>query len=93
MLRVGLRLRGTKANGSTFDETVSTAVVSKGGFSCNSLTWLTEGAVVDVFLIAKNERPLGSAKVVHVERVSDPWFALSFALNVPRTDWFLIPED
>jgi hypothetical protein len=88
-----LRLRGTKGDGIVFDEAVGTATVSSGGFSCTALTRLTEGAVVDVFLIARNERPLGSAKVVRVERVSDPWFTYSFALIIPRTDWFLVPED
>jgi hypothetical protein len=93
ILRVGLRLRGTKGDGIAFDEAVGTATVSSGGFSCTALTRLAEGAVADVFLIAKNERPLGSAKVVRVERVSDPWSTYSFALTNPRTDWFLVPED
>jgi hypothetical protein len=85
-----LRLRGTTGN-DAFDETVSTAVVSAGGFSCNCLTYLPDGTPVDVFLLA-DERPLGSAKVVRVERVSDPWFNCSFAFARPSHNWFLVRE-
>jgi hypothetical protein len=92
ILRVGLRLRGTKVDGNKLDETVATSVVSAGGFACNCLTFLTEGTLVEVFLLAKNEQSLGSARVVRAERISDLWFNCSFALEEPRHDWFLIRE-
>jgi hypothetical protein len=92
ILRVGLTLRGTKGDGSAFEETVSTSVVSAGGFACNCLTYLAEGTLVDVFLLAKNEGPFGSAKVVRVEPTSPPWYNYSFALAKPTQNWFLVRE-
>jgi hypothetical protein len=91
-LRIAVKLRGTKSDGSPFEELTSTAVVSAGGFSCNSLVALTEGALVDVYLVAKEERRLGSARIVRVERISDPWFTYSVALEKPESNWFLVRE-
>jgi hypothetical protein len=91
ILRIGLRLRGTKADGGAFNENVVTAVVSDGGFSCNCLAHLPEGTVVESFLLA-NEHSLGSAKVVRVQPTGPPWYNYSFALEKPRRDWFLVPE-
>jgi len=53
---------------------------------------LTEGALVDVYLVAKEERRLGSARIVRVERISDPWFTYSVALEKPESNWFLVRE-
>jgi hypothetical protein len=91
-LRVAVKLHGTKSDGSAFEELTSTAVVSAGGFSCNSLVALAEGATVDVYLVAKDQRRLGSARIVRVERISDPWFTYSVALEKPETNWFLVRE-
>jgi hypothetical protein len=91
ILRVALRLQGTKSDGAPFDETVSTSVVSAGGFACNCLTHLAEESRVEVYLLA-GERPLGTAKVVRVVTTSPPWYSYGFALTRPRDNWFLVPE-
>jgi hypothetical protein len=91
ILRIGLRLKGTKGDGAAFEETVSTSVVSAGGFACTCLTYLAEGTVVDVFLLA-NERLLDSAKVLRVEPTSPPWYNYSFAFAKPSDNWFLVRE-
>jgi hypothetical protein len=91
-LRIAVKLRGIKGDGGAFEELTSTAVVSAGGFSCNSLVALAEGALVEVYLVAKDERRLGSARIVRVESVSDPWFTYSVALEKPATNWFLVRE-
>lgn len=91
ILRVGLRLKGIKSDGTAFDETVSTSVVSAGGFACNCLAHLAEGTRVEVYLLA-SERHLGPAKAVRVEPTSPPWYNYSFALMNPRNNWFLVPE-
>jgi PilZ domain-containing protein len=91
ILRVALRLRGAKSDGTAFDETVSTSVVSAGGFACNCLTHLTEGSLAEVYLLA-SEQLLGSAKVVRVEPTSPPWYNYGFALTKPTLNWFLVPE-
>lgn len=93
ILRIALRLKGKKADGAEFNETTATAVVSAGGFSCNCLTRLTEGASVDVFLLAKGELSLGSARVVRVEPTSPPWLNCSFAFDKPIRSWFLVREE
>jgi hypothetical protein len=93
IVRVALRLRGTKGDGSEFNEATATAVVSAGGFSCNCLTHLAEGTVVDVSLLGKDERLLGSARVVRVAPTSPPWFNYSFALAKPSYTWFLVREE
>jgi hypothetical protein len=94
ILRIGLRLRGLKADGAAFEETVSTSVVSAGGFACNCLTYLVEGAPVDVLLLAKgSERLLGSAEVVRVKPTSPPWYDYSFAFVKPSNNWFLVREE
>jgi hypothetical protein len=91
ILRVGLRLRGIKNDGTAFEETVSTSVVSDGGFACNCLAYLAEGTPAEVYLLA-GERPLGSAKVVRVEASSPPWHSYGFAFSKPSHTWFLVPE-
>jgi hypothetical protein len=91
VLRVGLRLRGTKGDGAAFEEAVSTSVVSAGGFACNCLTYLAEGTPVGVFLLS-DERLVGGATVVRVEQTSPPWHNYGFAFAKPTHNWFLVRE-
>lgn len=93
ILRVALRLRGTRNRGAEFNETTGTTVVSAGGFSCNCLTHLAEETLMDVFLLAKGGLSLGSARVVRVEPTSPPWLNYSFAFDKPIHNWFLVREE
>jgi hypothetical protein len=92
ILRIALRLKGKKGDSVEFNETTATTAVGAGGFSCNCLTHLVEGALVDVFLLAKGELSLGTAKVVRVEATSPPWLTYSFVFDKPIHSWFLVRE-
>jgi len=94
-LSIALRLRGTKTDGTAFEETTSTEVVSAGGFGCKCIAHLAKDTLVDVFLLIRGneERPIGRAQVVRAEPSSSPWHSYSFALLNAHDDWFLVPDE
>jgi hypothetical protein len=92
---VTIRLYGTKADGTSFQETTSTESVSAGGFGCRCLADLPNGTLVEVIVVAgRTERLLGSACIVGTQTSASPWRRYNFALmgNVDE-GWFLIPDD
>jgi hypothetical protein len=66
-MRIALKLRGTDANGKSFEELTATENVSAEGFLCNCAHPLVKDAVVDVFLVGATERFVGRAKIVRKE--------------------------
>lgn len=94
-MRISLKIRGAKSDGTAFHETTSTEVVSAGGFSCRCVAELGSKAPVDVFLLARGneERLIGPAHVVRVDPSSSPWHSCSFAFLDAHIDWFLVPDE
>jgi len=93
-ISIALKLRGSKTDGTAFQETTSTESVGAGGFGCRCLVDLPSGFLVDVFLVAagSEERPIGSARVVGIRETSLPWRRYSFALLNADHEWYLVPD-
>jgi response regulator RpfG family c-di-GMP phosphodiesterase len=88
-MRTILKLRGTDARGHDFDELTATENVSAGGFLCNSTTTLEEGAVVEVSLVAEEERYAGRARLAHKEDFVGPWQRYGFQFEEKTKVWIL----
>jgi twitching motility two-component system response regulator PilG len=65
-IRLMLKLRGTKQDGTSFEARAETENISKGGFLCTCTTRLEEGATVEVLLRGENDYNLGNARVVRI---------------------------
>lgn len=89
-MRILLRLRGTDANGTAFNESSTTENVSAGGFLCNCASTLVKGAPVDVFLTSGGvERHAGRAHVVRKESTGAAWNRYGFQFEETTSDWVL----
>ena len=88
-MRTILKLRGTDARGHNFDELTATENVSAGGFLCNSTTPLNEGAIVEVSLVANEERYAGKARLAHKEDFVGAWQRYGFQFEEKTKEWVL----
>ena len=88
-MRTILKLRGTDARGQNFDELTATENVSAGGFLCNSTTPLNEGAIVEVSLVADEERYAGKARLAHKEDFVGAWQRYGFQFEEKTSEWVL----
>jgi len=89
-MRVILKLRGTDANGKSFEEPTTTEDVSVGGFLCGCVATLTKGAPVEVYLTSGGqERHAGTAKVVRKESTGSPLHRYGFQFVNTTSDWVL----
>ena len=88
-MRVGLKLRGTDAAGNRFEEVTATENVSAGGFLCNCAASLTQGDLLEVFLISGSERFVGRARVVRKEGSETTWQRYGFQLEEKTGQWVL----
>ncbi len=88
-MRVALKLRGTDAVGTLFEEQTATENVSAGGFLCNCAAVLTQNAIVEVFLTSGSERYVGRARMVRKESVMASWQRYGFQLEEKTGEWVL----
>jgi hypothetical protein len=88
-MHIGLMLRGTDAAGKTIEELTTTENASAGGFLCNSIASLVQGAVVEVFLSSGTERFVGKARVVRREAPGAPWQRYGFQFVENNSEWVL----
>jgi len=70
-LRLLLKLKGTKQDGTSFEARAETENISRGGFLCTCTARLEEGATVEVLLRGENEYNLGNARVVRILEVDE----------------------
>lgn len=88
-VRVFLLLRGTEASGNRFEASATTDNVSAGGFLCSCTSPLQKDAIVDVFLVAPQERFAGRARVVRRESPNAPWQQYGFQFTELTGEWIL----
>lgn len=88
-MQIGLRLRGRDAAGKTIEELTTTENASAGGFLCNCVASLVQGAVVEVFLSSGTERFVGKAHVVRKEAPGAPWQRYGFQFVEKNSEWVL----
>lgn len=86
-MRLILRLSGTDANGSPFEELTTTENVSAGGFLCGCKAALVKDATVDVFISGEHERFVGRARVARREAPGAPWQRYGFVLQEKTSEW------
>ncbi len=65
-IRLMLKLKGTKQDGTSFEARAETENISKGGFLCTCSARLEEGATVEVHLRGENDYNMGNARVVRI---------------------------
>lgn len=87
-VRVLLKLKGRKKDGSLFEVRVDTDNMSNGGFLCACASSLEEIATAEVFLCGDGEHRLGRARPVRVERneALDIRYAFQFITPVIEAD-------
>jgi len=88
-MQIGLKLRGRDATGKTMEEMTTTENASAGGFLCNCVASLVQGAVVEVFLSSGTERFVGKAYVVRKEAPGAPWQRYGFQFVEKNSEWVL----
>lgn len=91
-LRVLIKLRGTDANGNSFEESTTTDNVSAGGFLCPCRTPLNKDTKVEVYLLSGQEQFAGRARVARREAPGAPWQRYGFELFERTGAWVLQPS-
>ena len=88
-MRLALKLKGTDASGSPFEELTETQNVSAGGFLCSCQTPLMQDSSVDVLLVSGGERYVGRARVARQEAPGAPWQRYGFQFKEKNSEWVL----
>jgi hypothetical protein len=91
-MRVILKLKGTDAEGKSFELKTNTENVSAGGFLCACSATLLKGTPVEVFLMGDHERFVGKARVVRRDSPRTPWQHYAFQFTEMTSDWILQPN-
>ena len=89
-MRVPIRLRGSDADGKSFEHATTTDNVSAGGFLAVCTASLVKGTPVEVFLsVGGQERYAGRAQPVRKESPGSPWQRYGFEFLETTSDWVL----
>jgi CheY-like chemotaxis protein len=88
-LSVALKLKGTDADGATFEVVTHTENVSASGFRCICTVKLKIDSVVEVFTVYEQEQYAGKARLIWVESHNTAWVLAGFRfVDKPRL-WVL----
>ncbi len=88
-LRVILKLVGTDVHGKKFELLTTTDSVSASGFLCSCTAALRKDSVVEVFLVAGEERSVGRARAVSAEWLDTPLPRYGFRFLEKPSQWIL----
>ena len=83
-VRVLLKLKGIRKDGTSFEVRVDTDNMSNGGFLCACASSLEDIANAEVFLCDDGEHRLGRARPVRVEKTETFDFRYAFQFIAPR---------
>ncbi len=86
-MRIVMKLRGTDANETQFEELTATEDASASGFLCRCTASLKRGTKVEVWLAGDRERRAGTAEVVRRESPNTPWQRYGFHLVERTSEW------
>lgn len=87
--KVTLKLVAQDENNNPKVEMVTTENISAGGFLCASLAAMLKGVVLDVYLSGQEERYVGKARVVRIEKSGTPGQKYGFQFIERTKDWLL----
>jgi CheY-like chemotaxis protein len=89
-MRVPVKLRGTDANGKTFELATTTDNVSARGLLAVCTVSLVKGAPVEVYVTAGGQdRLAGRARAVRKDAPGSPWQRYGFEFLETTSDWVL----
>ena len=88
-LRVPLRLAGTDENGEPFGIHTTTENVSRSGFLCACAVALSQGSVVDVYLVGGQEELVGKARIIRSEWTETPYPRYGCRFTEKASHWVL----
>ncbi len=88
-MRLGLKLNGKNADGTTFEEMAITEDVSANGFLGSCARRLEAGALFQVFLVRDSFRFAGSARVMREEPNSAAWQRYGFQFEETTAEWVM----
>lgn len=88
-LRVPLRLAGTDENGEPFGIHTTTENVSRSGFLCACAVALSQGSVVDVYLVGGQEEFVGKAEIIRSEWKETPYPRYGCRFREKASHWVL----
>ena len=89
-MKLVLKLKGTDAQGRSFEQLTTTENVSAGGFLCNFPVGFAVGGIVEVFLSgADQDRFAGRAKAVRMEAPDTPFQRYGFQFVERSQEWIL----
>jgi DNA-binding response OmpR family regulator len=72
-LRVPLRLTGTDEDGRPFGILTTTENVSRNAFLCASAVAMSQGSIVDVYLVGAHDEHVGKARIIRSEWEETPY--------------------
>ncbi len=72
-LRVPLRLTGTDEEGRPFGILTTTENVSRSAFLCACAVAMSEGSIVDVYLVGARDEHIGKAQIIRSEWKETPY--------------------
>jgi DNA-binding response OmpR family regulator len=92
-MKVPLCLKGVDVSGCDFREITSTENVSVEGFLCQCSVPLAQNSVVEVFMMAGDDKYnyVGEARVVRREHPDTPWQKYGFHFQGKTSQWVLQP--
>jgi putative two-component system response regulator len=88
-MRLGLKLRGKKADGTPIEHLATTEDVSAQGFLGSCEQPLVKGMMFEVFLLGDTTRRVGRACVVRKEASNAPWQRYGFRFEETTSDWVM----
>jgi len=88
-MRLGLKLKGTNADGTVIEQLATTEDVSAQGFLGSCERPLVKGTVFQIFLLRDTARYVGRARVVRKESGSAPWQRYGFQFEETTSEWVM----
>lgn len=88
-LRIPLRISGTDENGQPFGIHTSTENVSRSAFLAAGAVAMSQGAVVDVYLVGAQDEPVGKARVIRSEWKETPYPRYACRFTEKTGHWVL----
>jgi DNA-binding response OmpR family regulator len=88
-LRVPLRIAGKDESGEPFDMHTTTENVSRSSFLCACPVALSEGALLEVYLVSAQEEHVGKAQIIRSEWKDTPYPRYACRFTERRGHWVL----
>jgi CheY-like chemotaxis protein len=88
-VQVALKLKGKAEGGELFDDRAETESISADGFLCISPRILTDGSMLDVFLVGRTEVRVGIARTVERRSAGLDRHRYRFVFEGEKKNWIL----